>query len=97
MIINSNYSIEEVGLFSFALNLTSIITMIGLGFNQVNSVDIYKILGDNEHDNKWKLKKLDNELSFRAGAACVFFDEDNSPTYDYYRNKLVSFEELSCE
>lgn len=61
LIINSNYSIEEVGLFSFALNLTSIITMIGLGFNQVNSVDIYKILGDNEHDNKWKLKKLDTQ------------------------------------
>lgn len=45
-VINYFYDIDTVGLFSFALNLGNIITMIGFGFNQSNSVDIYKILGD---------------------------------------------------
>lgn len=45
-IINYYHTIEDVGLFSFALNLVGIITMIGFGFNQSNSVDIYKVLGD---------------------------------------------------
>ena len=45
-IINYYHTIEDVGLFSFALNLVGIITMIGLGFNQSNSIDIFKVLGD---------------------------------------------------
>lgn len=45
-IINYYHSIADVGLFSFALNLVGIITMIGYGFNQSNSIDIYKVLGD---------------------------------------------------
>lgn len=45
-IINYYHSIDDVGLFSFALNLVGIITMVGYGFNQSNSVDIYKVLGD---------------------------------------------------
>lgn len=45
-IINYYHSIDDVGLFSFALNLVSIIMMVGYGFNQSNSVDIYKVLGD---------------------------------------------------
>jgi O-antigen/teichoic acid export membrane protein len=44
-IINSSHGIESVGLFSFALNLANIIFMIGMGFNQSNSVEIYKVLG----------------------------------------------------
>ena len=47
-IINYYHTIEDVGLFSFAFNLVSIITMIGYGINQSNSVDIYKVLGDKE-------------------------------------------------
>lgn len=43
-IIDSYYSISEVGIFSFALNLTNIIVMIGIAFNQTNSVNIYKTL-----------------------------------------------------
>lgn len=46
-IINYFYSIEDVGLFSFGLNIASIITMVGIGFNQSNSVEIYKTLSDN--------------------------------------------------
>lgn len=45
-IINYYHTIDDVGLFSFALNLVGIITMIGFGFNQSNSVDIFKVLGD---------------------------------------------------
>ena len=45
-IINYFYNIEEVGLFSFAFNLTNIIVMIGMGFNDSNSVKIFEILGN---------------------------------------------------
>lgn len=43
-IIESYHSMEDVGLFSFALNLTNIIIMIGVAFNSSNSVEIYKTL-----------------------------------------------------
>ena len=45
-IINFFYSIEDVGLFSFGLTIASIITMLGNGFNQSNSVEIYKTLSN---------------------------------------------------
>lgn len=47
-IINNYHTIEDVGIFSFALNLTSIIVMIGSAFNNSNSVSIYKILSDHD-------------------------------------------------
>ena len=54
-IINHFHSIEDVGLFSFALNLTSIIIMIGNAFNNSNSVTIYQILSaDDTAENKRK-------------------------------------------
>lgn len=57
-IINYHYSTQEVGLFSFALNLVSIITMIGMAFNSSNSVTIYQILSDkNIQDKKAVLRK----------------------------------------
>lgn len=43
-IIEHNHSITDVGLFSFALNLTNIIIMIGSSFNNTFSVNIYKTL-----------------------------------------------------
>ena len=43
-IINYNYSTQDVGLFSFALNLVGIITMIGMAFNSSNSVTIFQVL-----------------------------------------------------
>ena len=55
-IINYYHSISDVGLFSFALNLANIIAMIGYGFNQSNSVEIYKTLGDKERTNESKLR-----------------------------------------
>lgn len=51
-IINYNYSTQEVGLFSFALNLVGIITMIGVAFNSSNSVTIYQVLSDKSENNK---------------------------------------------
>lgn len=43
-IIEGSYSVADVGLFSFALNLVNIIIMIGIAFNNTNSVNTYKIL-----------------------------------------------------
>lgn len=51
-IINYNYTTQEVGLFSFALNLVGIITMIGMAFNSSNSVTIYQVLADKNEQNK---------------------------------------------
>ena len=57
-IIDSNYSISEVGIFSFALNLTNIIVMIGVAFNQTNSVNIYKTLSSKDMDRVKVVKTL---------------------------------------
>lgn len=54
-IINSTHTIEDVGLFSFALTLTSIIVMIGSAFNATNSVSVYQILSS---DNSSAQKKI---------------------------------------
>lgn len=43
-IINYYWDATEVGLYSFALNLASIINVIGMAFNANNSVHIYKSL-----------------------------------------------------
>ena len=56
-IINNFHSISDVGLFSFALTLANIIVMVGAGFNQSNSVDIYKVLGNDNLTSKDKLQK----------------------------------------
>ena len=62
-IINFYHSPEDVGLFSFALNLVSIITMIGSAFNATNSVSIYKILSDTTIMNKYsRLRKQSKEI-----------------------------------
>lgn len=51
-IINYNYETQEVGLFSFALNLVGIITMVGMAFNSSNSVTIYQVLSDKNIEDK---------------------------------------------
>ena len=57
-IINSYHSIDDVGLFSFALNIANIVFIFGLGFNNSNSVDIYKTLGNKELSGVEKYNKL---------------------------------------
>ncbi|MBO5632405.1 MAG: oligosaccharide flippase family protein [Aeriscardovia sp.] len=54
-IINYNYTTEEVGLFSFALNLVGIITMIGMAFNSSNSVTIFQVLSNKSEVDKKKV------------------------------------------
>lgn len=64
-IINFFHAPQDVGLFSFALNLVTIITMIGSAFNATNSVSIYKTLSDNSIVNKFaKLLKQSKEILF---------------------------------
>ncbi len=63
-IIDSYYSISEVGLFSFALNLTNIIVMIGVAFNQTNSVNIYKTLSVENTDRRIIIESLRNKERF---------------------------------
>ena len=54
-IINYHYSTYEVGIFSFAMNLTSIILSVGVAFNNSNSVALFKMLSTNESsENKRK-------------------------------------------
>lgn len=60
-IINAYHSIGDVGLFSFALNLSNIITMVGFGFNQSNSVDIFKTLSDNNLSKGEILQKVNRQ------------------------------------
>ncbi len=47
-IIADTHSLSEVGLFSFAMTLTSTIIMVGTAFNQTNSVNLYQTLSSNE-------------------------------------------------
>lgn len=76
-IINTFHSMTDVGLFSFALNLANIISMVGFGFNQSNSVDIYKTLSDDKMPNESKLKRVNNQkrtfLFLYLGVALLIF------------------------
>ena len=59
-IIDYFHSIDDVGLFSLALTLVNVITMIGFGFNQSNSVDIYKTLSSSTlkgNEKAYRLKR----------------------------------------
>lgn len=51
-IINDTHSIEDVGLFSFALNLTSVIIMVGSSFNNSFSVEVYQTLSSEKATNQ---------------------------------------------
>ena len=73
-IINYWHGVDEVGLFSFALNLVNIITMVGYGFNQSNSISLYKVLGGNTSDKeKWVTIKsfIRRYLSIYAAIAII--------------------------
>ena len=62
-IITPYSSLEEVGIFSFALNLSNIIDMIGSAFNSTNSVSIYKTLSSNIN-GKWNQLKRQTKSIF---------------------------------
>lgn len=65
LIINEQHSLSDVGLFSFALNLTSIIIIIGSAFNATNSVSIYQTLSSKlpAADIRRKLKRQTKEIT----------------------------------
>lgn len=76
-IINYYHSIADVGLFSFALNLANILLMVGIGFNQSHSVDIYKILGSTDLSHEEKKKQLSIQKKqiffiYTVSAALIF-------------------------
>lgn len=81
-IINHFHSLDDVGVFSFALNLTSVIIMIGIAFNNSNSVAIYKVLSENSTvtEKRRKLKKQTRLIALIVtlstlvivGGACAF-------------------------
>lgn len=60
-IVNHFYSVEDVGYFSFAVALTTAIVMIGSGFNDANSVNIFEILGNNDYSSERKIAILNKQ------------------------------------
>ncbi len=64
-IIDASYTIADVGIFSFALNLTSIIIMIGMAFNATNSVNLYQVLSSDmsEDDKKQRLRRKERLIA----------------------------------
>ncbi len=57
-IINYFYSVYEVGVFSFAMNLANIIVMIGSAFNSTNSITLFQVLSNKALPNEQKRLKL---------------------------------------
>lgn len=60
-IIEHYYSIDDVGLFSFAYTLAMAISTIGYGFNEANSVNVYEILANKELASKEKIALLNRQ------------------------------------
>ncbi len=60
-IIDYYYSVEMVGLFSFAYTLAMAISTIGYGFNEANSVNIFETLGDSNLKPKEKINLLNKQ------------------------------------
>lgn len=57
-IINYHYSTYEVGVFSFALTMVSVISIIGDAFNATSSVNLYRILSSSDENKTERLRKL---------------------------------------
>ena len=66
-IINAIYPVSIVGIYSLSFNIANIIHVVGLAFNAVNSVYIYKVLSNEEKPEK----KLGNQLLLMM--YCFFF------------------------
>lgn len=60
-IINYHYNVEQVGLFSFAYSLSAAIMMIGSGFNEANTVNIFEVLGNKDLPPKNKIRLLNKQ------------------------------------
>ncbi len=105
-IINDAYSASEVGIFSFALNLVNIITVIGWAFNATNSVTIYKVLSGDTKDKETLLRKQIKLLFFVylistiavvicvLGVVSLFFDKYTSSVQYFLILSVYGF--LQC-
>ena len=60
-IINYYYAVYDVGIFSFALNISNVIEMIGMAFNSANSVTLFQTLSNKNLSNKEKVKRLNKQ------------------------------------
>ncbi len=62
-IIEGTHCMADVGLFSFALTLATVIIMIGQAFNQTNSVNLYQTLSSTDSKEN-KLRSLRRKEKF---------------------------------
>lgn len=64
IIVNNYHSLNDVGIFSFALNLLSMVVIIGSAFNSSNSVTIYQILSSSQEnkEKRFLLRKQTRDL-----------------------------------
>lgn len=71
-IVNHFYSVEDVGYFSFAIALTTAIVMIGSGFNNANSINIFEILGSSDYipEKKINILKKQKRIIFLVYLIC---------------------------
>ena len=60
-IINYYHTIYDVGIFSFAINISNVIDMIGMAFNSTNSVTLFQTLSNKELSDKTKLDILSRQ------------------------------------
>ncbi len=70
-IINGFYDLGDVGIFSFALNLVSIITMVGVAFNASNSVDVYKSLSEQKDNMLVRARSYIRKMLLLYAALCL--------------------------
>lgn len=73
-IIEGTHTMSDVGLFSFALTLSSMIIMVGLAFNQTNSVSLYQTLSsaDTNENKRNSLHRKERFLTFFYLGIVVF-------------------------
>ncbi len=64
-IINNSHALADVGLFSFASTLSGIIVIIGVAFNQTNSVNLYQTLSS-ENSKESKILSLRRKEKYFA-------------------------------
>lgn len=67
-IINSFWGAGSVGVFSFAINISNIINMVGMAFNAANSVFLYKTLSKTED-----IDLIQNKLKKQTKLMIIFF------------------------
>ena len=61
-IVSTSYSLEDVGIFSFALNIVNIIVIIGTAFNSTYSVTVYRLLASDISNKKEVLAVMERKL-----------------------------------